>query len=98
MSIVKFAEEKNAVAFKNMIEEAIASKVVDVLDVLKVEVASTFFNPEVVAEAGGISGGVSRVWKKPKAPKSIVHSARGGANDGAQASAPKGAGPQVVKR
>jgi hypothetical protein len=90
MSLVNLVEDKDAVAFKNAIEEMIAEKVVMVLDALKIEVASNMFS-----EDGGISGGVSRVWKKPKPPKSIVHSARGGKNDGAEASAPPGAGAQV---
>lgn len=114
MSVVKHAEAKDAVAFKNAIEEAIAGKVVTVLDALKVEVAGNFFNKvgETVAEEGGISGGVSRVWKKPKPPKVLIHTGRGGGGtlvhagrsttshdtgEGSGASAPHGAGAQVPK-
>jgi hypothetical protein len=63
MSYVTFAQTKDASAFKTLVEETLAEKVVMVLEALKVEVASQFFNEE-----GGLSGGVSSVKKKPTPP------------------------------
>jgi hypothetical protein len=63
MSFVTHAQNKDATAFKSLVEEALASKVVMVLDALKAEVASRLFGEE-----GGVSGGVSSVKKKPAPP------------------------------
>lgn len=79
MSFVTHAQNKDASAFKTLVEESLAEKVVEVLDALKVEVASSFFNS--VAEEGGVSGGVATVTKKPGTPKPVkdlVHTGRGG--------------------
>jgi hypothetical protein len=65
MSFVTHAQNKDALAFKALVEEKLAEKVVQVLEGLKIEVASNFFNAETVSEEGGTSGGVSQVWKKP---------------------------------
>ena len=91
MSYVTFAQNKDASAFKALVEESLASKVVMVLEGLKVEVASQFFNEE-----GGISGGVSSVKKKPTPPAAgtvelpdegqktgtLVHAGRSGSSNG----------------
>ena len=66
MSFVTHAQNKDASAFKSLVEEKLAEKVVMVLDGLKAEVASDFFN--TVSEEGGVSGGVAKVWKKPTPP------------------------------
>ena len=66
MSFVTHAQNKDASAFKSLVEEKLAEKVVTVLDALKIEVSSNFFN--TVSEEGGVSGGVSRVWTKPTPP------------------------------
>ena len=79
MSFVTHAQNKDASAFKTLVEESLAEKVVLVLEGLKVEVASTYFNS--VAEEGGVSGGVASVTKKPGTPKPVkdlVHTGRGG--------------------
>jgi hypothetical protein len=91
MSYVTFAQNQDASAFKALVEESLASKVVMVLEGLKVEVASQFFNEE-----GGISGGVSSVKKKPTPPAAgtvelpdegqktgtLVHAGRSGSSNG----------------
>lgn len=63
MSYITHALNKDASAFKTLVEETLAEKVVTVLEGLKVEVASVFFGEE-----GGVSGGVSSVKKKPSPP------------------------------
>ena len=93
-SFVTHAQNKDASAFKALVEEKLAEKVVQVLDGLKPEIASAFFN--TVSEEGGVSGGVSRVWKKP-APQAagsvklpgkdgkeggLVHAGRSGSSNG----------------
>lgn len=65
MSFITHAQNKDALAFKSLVEEKLAEKVVLVLEGLKIEVASNFFNEGTVSEEGGVSGGVSQVWKKP---------------------------------
>ncbi len=60
---VTHTQNKDAIAFKSLVEETLAQKVVERLEELKIEVASQFFN--TVAEAGGVSGGVAKVSKMP---------------------------------
>ena len=62
-SFVTHAENKDASAFKSLVEEILAEKVVTVLEGLKIEVASNLFSEE-----GGVSGGVASVTKKPTPP------------------------------
>lgn len=59
MSFVTHAQSKDASAFKSLVEETLAGKVVQVLEGLKAHVASNMF------EEGGVSGGVTTVKKKP---------------------------------
>lgn len=63
MSFVTHASNKDASAFKALVEETLAEKVVLVLEGLKIEVASHLFGEE-----GGVSGGVASVKKKPAPP------------------------------
>ena len=66
MSFVTHAQNKDAAAFKALVEETLAGKVVQVLEGLKIEVASNFL--DTVSEEGGVSGGVASVKKKPAPP------------------------------
>ena len=67
-NFIESVETKNALQFKESFEAKMAEKVVLALDACKVEVAKKFFEG-VVSEAGGTSGGVKRVWKKPNPHK-----------------------------
>ncbi len=64
---VEHAESKNAVAFKEAVETAIAEKVSSVLEECKIEVASRMFN-----EDGGVPGVLPNVEKMPPPPKGAV--------------------------
>ena len=91
MSFVTHAQNKDASAFRSLVEERLAEKVVQVLDGLKAEVASNMFSEE-----GGVSGGVPSVKKKPSPPAAgavklpgqggkeggLTHAGRSGSSDG----------------
>lgn len=68
--LVDYAEQQDAVSFKQGFEERLASKVTETLEALKMDVASRFFNaPESQkVEECGMSGAPVKAKKMPPPP------------------------------